>query len=256
MPKRDDVLYTVGIAYSSNYTEITEDRRFMIKAVIFDMDGVIIDSEGEYLKYLYEFAREKNPDVRLEELYGTVGTTKRDCWVVVEAAVKTGQTWEELHDEYLGRWAEIFSSVDYLSIFRPEVLEVMDQLKDMGLRLAVASSTNIEQVEKILTENKVAERLELMVSGSDFKRSKPDPAVYLHTAERLGLDPAECLVIEDSTVGITAGHNAGMTVAALIDERFCFDRSLADFELADLRAVVPLAKRLLDREDAAAVRGI
>ncbi len=256
MPKRDDVLYTVGIAYSSNYTEITEDRRFMIKAVIFDMDGVIIDSEGEYLKYLYEFVREKNPDVRLEELYGTVGTTKRDCWVVVEAAVKTGETWEELHDEYLGRWAEIFSSVDYLSIFRPEVLEVMDQLKDMGLRLAVASSTNIEQVEKILTENKVAERLELMVSGSDFKRSKPDPAVYLHTAERMGLAPAECLVIEDSTVGITAGHNAGMTVAALIDERFCFDRSLADFELADLRAVVPLAKRLLDREDAAAVRGI
>ena len=120
----------------------------------------------------------------------------------------------------------------------------------------MASSTNIEQVEKILTENKVAERLELMVSGSDFKRSKPDPAVYLHTAERMGLAPAECLVIEDSTVGITAGHNAGMTVAALIDERFCFDRSLADFELADLRAVVPLAKRLLDREDAAAVRGI
>ena len=136
---------------------------------------------------MYEFAREKNPDVRLEELYGTVGTTKRDCWVVVEAAVKTGETWEELRDEYLGRWTEIFSSVDYMSIFRPEVLEVMDQLKDMGLRLAVASSTNIEQVEKILNENKVAERLELMVSGSGFKRSKPDPAVYLHTAERLGL---------------------------------------------------------------------
>lgn len=217
----------------------------MIKAVIFDMDGVIIDSEMEYLKHIYEFVLKKNPNVKIEELYGTVGTTKRDCWVVVAEAAKNGETWEELHDQYLGHWTEIFASVDYLSIFRPEVLEVMDQLKIMGLRLAVASSTNIEQVEKILKENRVAERLELMVSGSSFKRSKPDPAVYLYTAERLGLEPKECLVIEDSTVGITAAHNAGMTVAALIDERFSFDRSLADFELAGLRNITPLAKKLL-----------
>jgi len=217
----------------------------MIKAVIFDMDGVIIDSEMEYLRHIYDFALKKNPEVKIEDLYGTVGTTKKDCWVVVAEAVKNGETWEELHDQYLGRWAEIFASVDYLSIFRPEVLEVMDRLKEMGLRLAVASSTNIEQVERILKENGVAERLELMVSGSTFKRSKPDPAIYLHTAERLGLKPEECLVIEDSTVGITSGHNAGMTVAALIDERFAFDRSLADFELTGLRDIVPLAERLL-----------
>ena len=206
----------------------------MIKAVIFDMDGVIIDSEGIYLNYLYEYAKTKNPEVTLESLHGTVGTTKQDCWMVVEKAIHNGQTWQELHDEYLGRWTDIFNSIDYLSIFRPEILDVMDRLKAEGFRLAVASATNIEQVERILKENGVASRLERMISASTFKRSK------------MGLQPEECLVIEDSTVGITAGHCAGMTVAALIDNRFSFDRSLADYELNSLEEIVPLAEKIRD----------
>lgn len=216
----------------------------MIKAVLFDMDGVIVDSEMEYLKHLYKFALEKNPEVKMEDLFGTVGTTKKDCWIVVEKAINNGQTWEELHAEYLPRWYDIFDTTDYVSIFRPEVLEVMDKLKGMGLRLAVASSTNIEQVRKILDINHVSERLELVVSGSTFKRSKPDPEIYLYTAKEMGLAPEECLAIEDSTVGITAGHRAGMTVAALIDNRFSFDRSLADYEIESLREIVPLVEKL------------
>ena len=67
---------------------------------------------------------------------------------------------------YLGRWTDIFNSIDYLSIFRPEILDVMDRLKAEGFRLAVASATNIEQVERILKENGVASRLERMISAS------------------------------------------------------------------------------------------
>lgn len=222
----------------------------MIKAVIFDMDGVIIDSEGKYLEYIYEFAREKRQDLRIEELYGTVGATKRDCWEIVERAVGNGQSWEQLRQEYheRGIWKRAFEEVDYETIFRPEVLDVMDELQHMGLKLAVASSTGLEQVRYILSMNHVWERLELAVSGEMFKRSKPDPEIYLHTAEELGVEPSQCLAIEDSTVGIAAGKAAGMKVAALIDNRFGFDRSLADRELLNLREIPELARRLMESE--------
>lgn len=222
----------------------------VIKAVIFDMDGVIIDSEGKYLEYIYEFAREKKQDVRIEELYGTVGATKRDCWEIVERAVGNGQSWEELRREYheRGIWKRAFEEVDYRAIFRPEILSVMDGLKEAGLKLAVASSTGLEQVKRILTMNRVWERLETAVSGEMFKRSKPDPEIYLHTAAQLGVAPSQCLAVEDSTVGITAAKAAGMKVAALIDDRFGFDRSLADRELADLRELPGLVRRLMELE--------
>lgn len=216
----------------------------MIKAVIFDMDGVIIDSEMVYLEYLWEYAKTKKPDVGIEELYGTVGTTKKDCWVIVEAAVANGESWEELRAGYMGIWDNIFEKLDYQKIFRPEILTIMDWLRDAGYPLAVASSTGLEQVKQILTVNHVAERLELMVSGNDFKRSKPDPDIYFYTAEKLGVKPEECLVIEDSTVGITAASSAGMHVAALIDDRFSFDRSLAEFELKALSDIIPLVEGL------------
>ncbi len=222
----------------------------MIKAVIFDMDGVIIDSEGAYLEYIYAFAREKKQDIRIEELYGTVGATKKDCWEIVEKAVGNGQSWEQLRREYheRGIWKRAFEEVDYRAIFRPEILEVMDELQNMGLKLAVASSTGLEQVKRILSMNHVWERLELAVSGEMFKRSKPDPEIYLHTAEKLGVDPSQCLAVEDSTVGITAGKAAGMKVAALIDNRFGFDRSLADREISSLREIPELVRHLVESE--------
>lgn len=214
----------------------------MIKAVIFDMDGVLIDSEGVYLDYEFEFVKKKNPAARIEQLHPMVGATSQAAWEVVARAVDNGQTWEELRKEY--RQRDIYSEVDYRSIYRPEATEVLEILKSRGYHLAVASSTQLDLVERVLEENGIRSFFEVVVSGNQFKRSKPDPEIYLFTAGRLGVKPEECLVVEDSTIGITAAHRAGMTIAAVIDERYGFDQSLADYRMNRVREVLEVIKVL------------
>ena len=216
----------------------------MIKAVIFDMDGVLIDSEIVYLKGDLDFARTKNPAVRLEDLFGMVGSSREDAWSYMARAVNNGQTWQELRDEYRSS-KDIFKEMDYRSIFRREVPGILRELKSMGLRLAVASSTQLDLVERVLRENQIDSFFELVVSGAQFKRSKPDPEIYHYTASHLGLSESQCLVIEDSTFGVTAASRAGMKIAALIDDRFNFDQSLADYRMKELGEIPGIASRLM-----------
>lgn len=213
----------------------------MIQAVIFDMDGVLIDSEGVYLNYQLAFARAKNPAVTMEQLYPMVGATKKDSWEVVERAVNNGQTWEELRSEF--RKKDIYEEIDYRELYRKEATEVLNTLKDEGFKLALASSTHLELVERVLNENGIRNLFETVVSGNQFKKSKPDPEIYLYTASCLGVKPEECLAVEDSTIGITAAHRAGMKIAAIIDERYGFDQSLADYRLSGVKDVLEVVKQ-------------
>lgn len=217
----------------------------MLKAVIFDMDGVIIDSEPVYLQKDLEFARTKNPKVKLEDLYGMVGSSREDSWSCMARAIHNGQTWEELRDEFR-QLRDVYSEMDYRQIFRPEITGILEELKGKGLRLALASSTGLTIIERVLYENNIRSYFELVVTGAQFKRSKPDPEIYHYTAAQLGLPEEQCLAIEDSTFGVTAASRAGMKVAALIDHRFHFDQRLADYRMESLSEVLGIVQELLN----------
>lgn len=208
----------------------------MIKAVIFDMDGVIIDSEFIYLQYDLEFAKSKNPDVRIEELYNMVGATKQDAWEVMERAIHNGQTWEEIRLDFKKR--DIYKEMDYRAIFRPMIKPLLETLKEKGYKLALASSTHMEIIMRVVTENEIKDYFEVIVSGEQFVKSKPNPEIYRFTAGKLGVSEEECLVLEDSTIGITAASRAGMKVAALIDDRFGFDKSLSHYQVENVEDIL------------------
>ena len=125
-----------------------------IKAVIFDMDGVLIDSEMLYLEDLLKFVRTKNPEVTLEDLVSVVGMTDRDTWEVVERAVNNGQDWTSIREDYR-KQRQIYETIDYRSIPRDEARNLILNLKKMGYRLAVASSTKLPLVTRVLTENEI-----------------------------------------------------------------------------------------------------
>lgn len=215
----------------------------MIKAVIFDMDGVIIDSEMVYLEQMWEFGKTRNPQMKLEELYPMVGASKADAWSVLARAMGQGQTWEEARAD-LKAHVDLYRDVDYRKIFRPEIRQILAELKKKGYKLAVASSTQLPLVERVMRENGIIDQFEILVSGNQFEKSKPDPEIYLYTAAKLGVKPEECLAVEDSTFGVLAGHRAGMTVAALKDDRFQFDQSPADYRMDRLTEVLEILKRM------------
>ena len=203
-----------------------------ISAVIFDMDGVIVDSEFVYMDYLLEFARKKNPEVTMDQLNPMVGLSRKDSWTVMKNAVDNGQTWEELRDEFAV--LDIYSQVDYKKIFRPEAYTTAMELKKRGYKVALASSTGPKLIARIMEETGMRPVFDLIVSGGQFKQSKPNPEIYHYTAKTLGIPEKECFVVEDSTVGIQAGKAAGMTVAALEDDRFGFDQSQADIQIRQI----------------------
>lgn len=209
----------------------------MIQAVIFDMDGVLIDSEAIYLEDLLQFAQTLNPQVKKEEIVSTVGKTAKDTWEIMGNAIKDGQSWKELRQAYR-RASSVADNTDYTSIFRQEARGLLDELKQRGYQLAVASSTHRQLVLHVLFQNGILDYFKTVVTGDQFARSKPDPEIYHHTAHVLGVEENDCFVVEDSTVGIRAAHDAGMKVAALIDNRFGFDRSLADYQVEKIEDIL------------------
>lgn len=211
----------------------------MIKAVIFDMDGVLIDSEIVYIRHQHQALREKYPWVTLESLYPMVGMSSTE-----DKPFLAGLLHRDASDPaFLQEIRELYAActVHYPDILRPQAPGVLAALREMGLQVALASSSNTETIRRVLSSCGLERYFDVVVSGDQFRRSKPDPAIYLHTMERLGRRPQECLVVEDSTYGVQAGAAAGAAVAALRDDRFPFDQSAARFHIESLEEIPALA---------------
>lgn len=202
---------------------------FPFAAVIFDMDGVIVDTEKFYLDALARLFEAEGIEVPFEDLCVTVGASYKDF-------KRNLVRWFELGGEHLAEeealarynvWEER-NQPDFAALLNHGVVETIAELKRRGVRVALASSSPMSNILLVLEACGLSDAFELVTSGEQFHESKPNPEIYLHTLENLGLPAGDCCCVEDSVPGITAGKAAGLTVFAKREDRFGFTQEAAD----------------------------
>ena len=213
----------------------------MKKAVIFDLDGTLIDSELFYLNSLLEFLKRKGMVLPFEEACKTVGAHNSPVWENVARAHGGSISGKALRQEYKDEFERKFRNreLDYSQMQFADVFPVLEKLRANGIRMAIASSSPHRIIRLVVEQQNWGNYFSVLVSGDDFQRSKPDPEIYLYTMKQLGTAPEETLVVEDSTYGIEAGKAAGVMVAARRDLRFGFQQEKADCLFDDMREILP-----------------
>lgn len=196
------------------------------KAVIFDLDGVIIDSEPLQFARQKEYLEHLGVDIPEDKLLKMVGGNKKMTFQIISEYYKEEITFKE----YYKRFADYYSErpIDFPKILNEGVVELLEWLKAQGYRLALASSGAPGKIDEALTQCKIKKYFELILSGDMFKASKPNPEIYQTVAKKMNLSVEDCLVIEDSNYGIEAGTRAGMYTLAKREERFPFSQEKAD----------------------------
>lgn len=183
------------------------------RGAIFDMDGLLFDTEQVYQDTWHEIATERGivlGDGFLEAVSGTNG--KRMCEVI--------ETFYHVPDgtEIMMECLERIRQKSLLHVpIKKGTVEILSAFRKAGLRIAVASSASLEQIRANLQTAGIDSYFDILASGSEVANGKPAPDIFLCAAKRLELRPEECFVFEDSENGIRAGHAAGCVTVMIPD---------------------------------------
>jgi beta-phosphoglucomutase len=180
--------------------------------VIFDMDGVLIDSFEPHRRSWQRMAREHGIQMTDEQFAITFGRTSRDIIHHFWGDTLTPEQMREMDDRKEAIFRDLLS--EHIPTM-PGAVELIDDLYGHGFRLAIGSSGPPANVQLVAQSLGLANRLAGIVTGADVTRGKPDPQVFLLAAERMHLAPDRCAVVEDAVHGITAARRAGMRAIAL-----------------------------------------
>ena len=212
-----------------------------VKAVIFDMDGVIIDSEPIHSRVKMDTFAHFGIPFHEEDLARYMGRTSNA--IFGETLAKEGRTDikpEDMAAYKHAHYLEILQSGEIAPV--KGSVELIKSLHEAGFPLALATSSNVRVMNTVLDAFGIRPYFSSILSGGELTESKPHPAIYLISAERLGVKPAECLVIEDTTNGIMAAKRAGMNCVAYRNPHSGNqDLSLAD-EIVDSLSEIEVKK--------------
>jgi beta-phosphoglucomutase len=204
-----------------------------IQAVIWDLDGVIIDSADEHRRAWQRLAREEGIVMTDADFWATFGRRNDDIFATI-----WGELPPERAKELAARKEMYFRELISKSAAPlPGSIELMRALHKAGYLQALASSTPIENIQLISDLLGLKRYLNVIVSGETVARGKPAPDIFLKAASELNMDPKKCLVIEDAVAGVQAAHNAGMRCIGVAGDRDLPGLHEAELMVKDLTEV-------------------
>lgn len=210
-----------------------------IKAVIFDMDGVLVDSEITYIRLWQTFLAENGVSVSIADLRFLAGSSREieNQFLSKMLHLSVREVEKKKKDFYQKH------PINYKNIQKPFSRQLLSFLKEKEIKIALASSSPMENIEEVLLQCDIYDFFSFLVSGEQFEKTKPDPQIYEYTVQQLGLEKEEILVIEDSEYGITSATSAGLTVIALLDPILQFNVSKATYQIKTLKDAINIIER-------------
>jgi HAD superfamily hydrolase (TIGR01509 family) len=216
----------------------------VIEAVVFDLDGIIVDSEHVWDEVRQRLAEERGGRWHDQASRDMMGMSSLEWSRYMHDVIGLPEPPEEINAEVVRRLEAIYR--EELPLI-PGAVEAVQRLAKRW-PLAVASSSNRELIDFVLEESGLARFLQATVSSEEVPRGKPAPDVYLEAARRLGADPARCAAVEDSENGIRSAKAAGMRVIAVPNPRYPpAEDALAEADLV-LDSIAELTAEAVDPE--------
>ena len=187
----------------------------MIKGIVFDFDGLILDTETHHYNLLKEFFSEHESELPLSLWQQEIGTQSDfSPFKYLEEEINKKLDQEAILAEFNKRLAINLSTVKA----RPGVVSYLKIAQESGLKIGLASSSNYQWVSTHLKNLQIFEYFECIKTSDDVEQVKPNPALYIQAVQCLGLDAAECLAFEDSAHGALAAKRAGMSCVIVPNE--------------------------------------
>jgi beta-phosphoglucomutase-like phosphatase (HAD superfamily) len=189
----------------------------MFAAAIFDMDGLLIDSERPIMAAWIEAARALDIELSHSQYMQVVGLATSESQLILAALLGGDEAYLRAIDGVRRRLQLERTDGTPMFPIKASAAEFLDALRERGIRCAVASSSTRGQIQACLGSLDLLHHFSAFAGGDEVARAKPDPALYLLAAQRLGVAPADCIAFEDSENGAKAALAAGMRVVVVPD---------------------------------------
>ena len=197
-----------------------------IKAVLFDMDGLMVDTESLSTEAFINSAKVQGYNMTKEETLKVLGFTKANIYQFwIDYFQGTNVDGKKLVDDHYEYIENVLYTVGPEKM--PYVEELLKYLKENNYKIAVASSSDTADIKNNLEKTKLEKYIDEIASGAEVENGKPAPDVFLLAAKRLGVDPKDCLILEDSKAGIKAGKASGAMVF-MVPDMFTVDKECED----------------------------